>query len=707
MDNNRIWAEKLWDGIDRFWELLENSNVFTTIWQTMYAYSEYAYWLMDSYDSLGLPLMPSERVIASVIWEPDDGIIGQLNTEDEDFDYSAFISIPILKPTISYDDTEYVEGVDYTVTGGDGKSIQLDWGEAEVPDVTSFYAPKVIVSNDDKIELYSNTGVWDLDLSDYDIEDKKHICYALRKYKHATPDKEMLYRVANMLAGAPYAKYPGKVSISGDTLTVNHVSSLYVVKYNNIHYGSETREGASITITGGIGASSDTILAGDIVILDDDNTVQCAVVSGDDIYFAETVDDGEYAEAVVFRPININLMECYAINGDTKYSCYTDTVPNDVVCEVTHALNYDIDNGYAEQSAIYDMTDLTPCVADGDYVDMHQPLVEKGYFVGWREIAENNMNPNIPTCDDIISNYYMPGSGVTYYRDWEDYGEIIDELSVGDILIAYVTYTMYCGIAPAVELHSKTVSLPMPTELLDMYGNAVSGASLNFQMGERILLQLDGFPENEEEAFIKDGYYDALTDSIILETTQEIENWGVDLRIYKMVTAKHRHVITDIDIAEITTDRTAVFGEYSNNCMVTFKRSKDQPNRATQYTCDHAVIGMYGGTIYLTEEPGEQTMGAFGANKIAVYGPLFNTAYYDVTVITGNELYTPTMFLPSAEKWAGAHIIFLNNLYDRNEVLLYLDADAYSDITKITNIQTIASTLLPAGITMNLAQIAP
>lgn len=691
MNSHRVWAEKLWDNIDPFWELVDNSNVFTTIWQTMFAYSEYLYWLKESYGVLSMPLIASEKTIIGVIWDVDENIIGLMTTECEEFDYAGLISIPILRTTISYEDTEYVEGVDYTITAGDGKSITIDWGDMAAPEATTFYAPQVIMSNDDKIELYGNTGTWDLDLSEFGIEDKKHICYALRKYKHGTPDEEMFYRLANMLSGAAYAKYPGKVLINGDSLTVNYVNALYVVRYLERYYGSETREEISITVDGGIGASASSIMVGDIIVLDADNTVRCALVRGTDILFAKTVEDGVYDEAILFRPVRIDLMECHAINGDTVYSCYADTLLNDTQYDITHALNYDMDKGYIEQSVTYDMTDKSPCVANGDYVDMHEPLEELAYIRGWASQAEEGVRTDIPTGDDYISNLYMQGSGLLYYIDLDNYGEVLPELSVGDILVASVSYQMECGSITRVD--SKTIRLLRPKTLYDMYGNAISGQALNFQVGEMIYLRDEGCGLMEEVG-IKDGGFDTLTNEYVLTTTKDIDSLS-GAQLVKLIIAKHRHIITEIDGAEITTDRTTIYGEYTNNCRVAFQRSKDNPGRGGRYTCVSADIGLGMFNIYTAEDMGEYGSSWPAAMQIAIYGPNINARYYYVDYIDGTTL---TVHGDSdadlVAKLVDANIYILNNIYDRN--MIFINSSSDSVICQ-NNIMSIAAQLLPAG----------
>lgn len=689
MDANRTRAEGMWGDIDQFWELVYNHNVFTTAWQAMHANAEYLYWFKEAYGNLIVPLMPNEKNIANVIWRID-GDASSLIADNEEVDASEFIQIPVLCPNMS-EDIRYIEGEHFTIVSGGVNSVLLDWGTTDVLGVSTFYAPTVMIQNDN-IEKYGNTGVWDINLGGIDIGDKKHILYALEKAKYSTPNRSMFYRCINMLAGAPYARYPGRVHVKANSVLVYYVNKLYTVRYQNRYYGSETRTEAAVEITNKIGTSTTSIKTGDIIVLNSENTVRCAVVREDSqtILFSGAVVDGVYNDAIVFSPVDMDLMECYALYQGHAYSCYTDELRNDILYDITHALNYDSLYGVAEQSSEYQLTSIPLMVEDGEYIDMHAPLWELANMLMWVDHGASGINMDMPIGDDIITNYYMQGSEITYYSDLSNIGDELPGICVGDVLVAYVSYPMKCGTISMEE--NNKIRLSVGTFIVDMYGEEIPADILNFQVGETVVISdLDN--EIFEEVIIAGGYYDGMEEQYVLTTTMAIKMtnpWFLS----KVTSVTHRHVVVKIEGTDYFTDRTITYGVYSPDCRATFKRSKTRPEDVRPYICETVTPGLSSSTISVIGGVNGYGNISPRTTKIAVYGENINVVYYDVLSITDVFEIDEVIDEETALKMVGARVLFLNNLCERNIISIKSNN---VEASYIKNLKIISQKLLPEG----------
>ena len=214
MDNNKTKALAAWSGMDSFWNLVVNKEEINNIWQTMFASVEQLESLYNAYGRLSVINMPNELTLNNVVFTitetsvdkkyitVSDKLLGETSMAD-------IISIPELRTVIN-SNTVYVEGVDYNLFP-DGDSLAIQWLSSMPEDDGTYYAPTLEIENT-RIDQFGAMH-WDLGLREagIDTDTRKRIYHSLLLCNKTILTKSSLRNTLNMIAGANFAKYPGKL----------------------------------------------------------------------------------------------------------------------------------------------------------------------------------------------------------------------------------------------------------------------------------------------------------------------------------------------------------------------------------------------------------------------------------------------------------------------------------------------------------------
>lgn len=272
MDNNRDKALATWSALDSFWNLVDNKEEITSIWQTMYACVEHLESYYDAYGRLAVVNMPDAMEAKNIVFAIT-GLVGSTtkriygeNIMRPDTMLGDIVSIPKLKTAIN-DDTEFLEGVDYAISVND-EYIDIIWADDPPLDDETYFAPIVYIENR-LIDQYGGM-YWDLALRDAGlaVERRRHIYHSLMLASRIYPSISDMRNTMSMIAGSSYTKYSGKIIYTGGQVSVSYVNTLYLVNHQGGVYGSEDRVDTELEISGNTLSTAPVALnPGNIVVI--------------------------------------------------------------------------------------------------------------------------------------------------------------------------------------------------------------------------------------------------------------------------------------------------------------------------------------------------------------------------------------------------------------------------------------------------------
>jgi len=201
-------AQGLWKAKGGFWDLFGSTPEMNLVWQAMLEKITELASKESDVVNYSIEDMPVKKMVR---WEEVD-----IDTNSLD---ANIMSIPTMQDGINSVDDIYVEETDYTLVWS-STEVTISWIIAQPTD-TNLWAPIVYYYND-RVEKYYNDGFLDLVLAKYNPNQRKHILRLVWNAIIYGPTKANIIAVINALAGVPFMRYTGEISLGGSNIDIDY-----------------------------------------------------------------------------------------------------------------------------------------------------------------------------------------------------------------------------------------------------------------------------------------------------------------------------------------------------------------------------------------------------------------------------------------------------------------------------------------------------
>ena len=420
-------------------------------------------------------------------------------------------------------------------------------------------------------------------------------------------------------------------------------------------------------------------------------------------YIDQSLPAHTYESGVkLYNVIPVILNSCYAIKGDTVYSCMVDSLPNPGPYDVVGALNYRHGQGVILAGEEIDIVPSEVTLQDDQYVYPYTSINRIHDVLYWKASGETGISIPEYNYDNYIMRNYLQCPHEWYYGG-DGYSE--HDLVEGDRIVATVGYSFEL---PVTLVDDHTIEIKSSYDegdgIIGMYGSPVPIVVNVSIMEEMVIVGAGG---ERQSILVETGSYDEGTDMITIKTVSPITVLN-PVKLLKQERCVHRHTVISVDpeTYEIVTDRSMIYGDYADHCNVATRRAVDETLKTHIFTVKGAATTSPGvaqidlqsdhGNIGVTAPPAE------GSTTAVVWGKDIGTISLPVISVDPNE---NTIFvewasgLPDPSAIAGETIMYAGGLYTRNRLYIVGHTHVFDYLSIIEHI---AESLSPEGTVVDI-----